>query len=180
MMRRYALFDVILTLVRRPKAYSVRELAAAAKVSPSTAKEVLDQLYDLQILRRTVVGKTYQYELNLNNFLTRQIKVLINLYEIAKSGLVNELLKNKGIISIVLYGSAAKGIDDPKSDFDILVIADKKIKITGLRSLRKLSREVSISVYSMREWRAKAKRDPVFYESVITSCIPLYGEVPVV
>jgi hypothetical protein len=43
-----------------------------------------------------------------------------------------------------------------------------------------LKKEVTFLVYTVDEWRKKAKSDKVFYDRLILDGIALYGEMPVV
>lgn len=180
MIEKYALFKVIKRLVEKPKEYSIRGLAKEANIGLGTAKSCLDFLYAKKLLNKKIIGKTHQYSLN-KYFLTKYIKVLFSLTQISEAGLVEEMvIRYKGIISIILYGSVARGDDDPSSDIDVLVISRKKLKIIPLNAEKKTSREVVILNYSLVEWKEKAKKDKVFYDRVIIDGIPLYGEIPAV
>lgn len=180
MLEQYALLKVVKTLVKKPRTYSVRSLADAAKVSPATAMRCSDYLFKRKILLKEVIGKTYQYRLNSIYFLTKEIKKLISLAEISASGLVEELTElYPDVLSASLYGSVASGLDDPRSDIDILIISKRKIKLAPLKAADKLGRELMLLVYTPAEWREKAKEDKVFYDRVILSAIPLFGEKPV-
>ena len=88
--------------------------------------------------------------------------------------------KIQDVLSIVLYGSVAKGEDDEKSDIDILIVSRKKSRIQGLASADRLSRELNVMLYSYQEWKTAAEHNKVFYKNVMLDCIPLYGDKPVV
>ena len=77
-----------------------------------------------------MIGRLYQYQLDQENFLTRQLKTTMSLAEIRKSGLIEEILeKQPNVLSIVLYGSVSTGKDTMKSDIDLLIISTNKLKI---------------------------------------------------
>ncbi len=180
MIEKYALFKVINKLLEKQKEYSIRGLAKEANVGLGTAKSCLDYLYAKKLLNKKVIGKTHQYNLN-KYFLTKHIRLLSSLAQLSEAGLVEEILeKYKDIISIVLYGSVARGEDNPISDIDILIVARKKLKITPLKAEKRINREVVILNYSITEWKEKAKTDKAFYDRVIIDGIPLYGEMPAV
>lgn len=180
MLEKFALVKALLALVEAEKEYSMRELAKKARIGIGTAKQYLDWLLSKQIVKRKIIGKTHQYSLNLDNFVTRYIKILISLSEIKEAGIVEEIKNKLPVISIILYGSVAKGEDEPKSDIDLLVISRKNVRIKPLRSEKNLKKEVTIICYTMAEWRRKAKEDKPFYDKIITEGIPLYGELPIV
>jgi len=180
MIEKYALFKVIKKLLEEPKEYSIRGLAKEANIGLGTAKLSLDYLYGKKLLNKKVIGKTHQYSLN-KYFLTKYIRVLSSLAQVSEAGLVEEILTRcKNIISIVLYGSAARGEDNALSDIDILIITRKRLKIMPLKAEKRINREVVILNCSLVEWKEKAKKDKVFYDRVIIDGIPLYGEIPAV
>ncbi len=181
---RYALLDVMVqVLVTAATSYSVNETARSAKVSPSTAKYTLDHLYERGMLTKHVIGHTYQYKANLDNYLARQWKTTFTLEELNAAKIVENILNtHKSILSILLYGSCAIGRDDENSDIDILVIADTDAK--GKKEIASQAhgtqREINISAYTPSEWRRKAESDKIFYEKVIIDSVALYGQKPVV
>lgn len=180
-LKRYALLRVLHTIIKRPDVYSVRQLARIAGISPNTARLQLDALLAMKILKRDVIGKTYQYSLVTDYFLTKAIKIALSLAEISASGLVEELLERyPSIVSITLYGSVALGVDDPRSDIDILLISRKPIRLVPLKAEHKLDREVAFTVYTPQLWRRKAREDKVFYDRAILDSITLYGPKPVI
>ena len=181
MLEKFTLTKVIAILVKKPKKYSIRELAKTASIGVASSKRCLDWLFSKNIVNLEKVGKVHQYSLNLENFLTRYIKITFSLAEISDSKIINELLKkHPSIISVVLYGSAARGEDNPESDIDLLVISNKKLKIEPLNAEDKIEKEVTIINYALLEWREKAKVDKPFYDRIITDGIALYGEIPLI
>lgn len=180
MLKKYALYKVVSKIIEDTKPYSIRDLAKQASISVSTAKTCLDYLYNTNFLKKKVIGKTYQFTLK-NNFLTKQLKVLFSLNEISSSNLVKELIKRyPSILTILIYGSIAKGEDTKKSDIDLLIISRKKLKLIPFKAEKKLNRELTIINYTQMEWKQKSKIDKAFYDNVIINSIVLYGEKPVV
>jgi len=177
MIEKYTLFKIVSNL--KDGEYSVRGLAEKAGIGVATSKAYLDYLFLKGIVKRKIVGRSHLYSLDTSSFLAKSIKILISLYELNESCIVKELISKYPINSIILYGSVARGEDDSKSDIDILIISHRKIKIS-LKSERKLSRELSLIVYTLPEWKKKAREDKVFYDRAIVDGIPLYGEIPVV
>ncbi|HII29771.1 TPA: hypothetical protein HA317_01755 [Candidatus Woesearchaeota archaeon] len=156
-------------------------MARKARIGVATSKRCLDYLLEKKVVTREVFGRLYQYKLNEDNILTRQIKVAASIAEINESVLVEELIKRfPEITSIVLFGSVATGRDTPKSDIDILVISHKEIKLKPLNAEKMIKRELSIIKYLHSEWRRKAETDKLFYDRVIIEGLPLFGEMPVV
>lgn len=181
MLEKYALFKVIKGLLTQDKEVSIRELARKLKIGSGTAKIQLDYLFENKLVKKKIIGKNHLYKLDTENVITRQIKILNSLLELQKARLVEEILeKYKDVLSILLYGSVSIGIDDSKSDLDILIITRKPIRLTHLKAEDKMKREITFIIYSLMEWKKKAKENKVFYDNVILNSINLYGEKPVV
>jgi predicted nucleotidyltransferase len=77
--------------------------------------------------------------------------------------------------SIVLFGSFAKGTNNEDSDIDILIITNNK-KPIDLLDIK--GHELQIIQLTPLEWKEKVKKDKPFYHEVITTGIPLIGELP--
>ncbi|MFH1393939.1 MAG: nucleotidyltransferase domain-containing protein [Candidatus Micrarchaeota archaeon] len=184
MLEKYALVKVMKRILSNPaKRHSVRETAKLAGVSVNASKYSLDYMMKKGMLKLEKIGKTYQYQVDLDSYLARQWKVLFSLEELDHAGVVGRIIgTGQSILSIILYGSTAIGQDDDKSDIDIIVIADSGQ--AGKREIAALAtgtrREINISVYSPGEWKKKAEADKIFYEHVIVDSIALHGEKPVV
>jgi len=180
MINKYALIKVVKGVIRENNEFSLRDAAKRLKISPSTSKSALDFLLSEKILEKREIGKNYLFKVK-NTYITRQIRALYTLAELNSANFIEETIaKCPDVLSIALYGSAAKGEDDNKSDIDILIISRKKLKIPELNSIKKISRELTIVSYTYKEWKEKSENDRVFYSNVILNCIPLYGEKPVV
>lgn len=181
MLEQYAIIKALGKIIALPrKSFSVRELAIHAGISPGASKNALDYMRKKGIITLNVIGRTYQYKLDLESPLCRHWKILFNLDLLEESGIVGNLAKNlENIHCILLYGSFAEGTNDEKSDVDLLVIAHTPKKI-DLGFARKLGKEANITIMSMADWRKKAAEDKVFYENVIYDSIVLYGKRPVV
>jgi len=87
--------------------------------------------------------------------------------------------KSKGLSSILLYGSAAKGEDDVKSDYDIIAIASE-CTVTSHELSKVLRREVNFKSYAISEWKEISKQNRAFYLEVISNSFVLYGQKPVI
>ena len=181
MLEKYALIKSILVVTSNPsKSFSVRDLGREAGLSPGAARTALAYMHGRRIVSLKTVGKTYQYRADLESPLCRQWKILFNLDKIADSKVVEEINKRiPRVYSVLLYGSTAKGTNDEKSDFDLLVVAHQKPKI-DLGFANRLRKEVNLSVLSLADWKNKAVKEKVFYENVIFDSVVLFGERPVV
>lgn len=180
MIEKYALLKVITGIIRNEGEFSIHDTARNIKIAPSTAKTSLDFLLGQGVLEKRSLGKNSLFKVK-DGALTRQIKMLYSIAELDVSGLAKELLsRHPEIVSIIVYGSVAKGEDTNKSDIDILIISRKKIEIKELKSEKMLKRQLSIICHTYNEWKEKSEKEKAFYYNVILNCVPLYGEKPVV
>ena len=87
---------------------------------------------------------------------------------------------NKGIGSLILYGSVAKGEYDKNSDVDLLVVSQtRNIEFKSMKAMEiALDREVKVEVLSAGELRRLADKQDNFYISVVKNNIVLYGASP--
>ena len=181
MLSSYALFKVFDWLCESSGHESIRGVAAKAGVGVSTAKRCCDYLFSKEIVVRNQIGRLYQYRLNVDNVVARHLKIARTLARIQDAELVKEISsRNPQITSVVLYGSAAAGTDNPTSDLDLLIVSRSLCKLHDIKSERKLNREVSYIVCTRSEWRKKSIHEKPFYENVILGGIALFGELPVV
>lgn len=179
MLSKFGFFRVINTILDIDKEFSIRDLAKKAKTGIGTAKTYIDFLYEKRVLNRKILKRNYFFSLNKESLITKQIKILKSIIELEP--LVNEIVqKYPQTISILLYGSCAKGEDTTKSDIDILIISRKPIKIKPFKSEKNIKREITFITFTPSEWKKKAKTDKVFYDNVIIYSTSLYGEKPVV
>lgn len=180
MIEKYAIIKVFMTLRNQDRQLSIRDVSRMANLSPSSAKYSLDLLYENGFVAMKKIGRSHLFKVN-DSFVAKHAKILISLSEIHNSGLVNELLsKNNSIISIILYGSVARGEDNPDSDIDLLIISRNRLEKFSINSDKDLKREITSIKYTIAEWRQKAKTDKAFYDRVIMDGISLHGEKPVV
>jgi predicted nucleotidyltransferase len=181
MLEKYATIKAIQKVASQPnRAFSVRGLAAAAAISPGASRIALEYMKKKGIVSLTTIGRSHQFKANLESPLCRQWKILFNLDLLEDSKIVSALRQRiPSTVSILLFGSFAKGTNDEKSDIDILVVSQKPANI-DLGFASKAFREANISIMPMRDWKKKAAVDKVFYENVVFDSIMLFGERPVV
>ncbi|MCK4328147.1 MAG: nucleotidyltransferase domain-containing protein [Candidatus Diapherotrites archaeon] len=181
MLERYALFKALETVFKNPqKKFSVRGLGKEAGFSPGSAMACFNYMKEKKLVKVAKVGRAFQFHADLENPLTREWKKLFALDSLERvwDGMLKQL--GPGTVAVLLYGSMAKGIGDEKSDLDLLVVTNKKKRVSLSDIEAKLKREINLTMYTPGEWREKAKKDKVFYEQVILDAIILFGEKPVV
>ena len=158
----------------------LRELARKTGVSIFSVKSIVDYLTSINVLVERRVGRMRYLKANLENLFFKYLKIAFTIKKILDSKLVEYLVETiPGVSSIVLFGSAARGEDDAKSDLDLLIIGQPK-PLELSRFERELKREVKPIVFKWSQWKREARENKPFYLEVITSGICLYGSLPVV
>ena len=157
------------------KEFHLREISRSLKVSSSTAKMALDKLIKKGFIKEKKTANLRIFKCDIENIIVRQMKITKNISWIMEKGLIEILKEELNPISIVLFGSFAKGINKEDSDLDILVITnnDRKLKINSIGRY-----ELQVIIIKPEEWSRKGKKEDPFYYEVISSGIPLYGKMP--
>jgi len=175
--------DVLNFFLDRPtEEFYIREIAKKLKMSTSTAKLSVDKLKKLDLIIEKITPpifhKTKQkaiiriFKANIDNKLVQERKRMWNIHMISESGTIDRI---QNPISIVLFGSFAKGMNNKKSDIDLLIITNDK-KPVHMLDIK--GHELQIIQLTPLEWKEKVKKDKPFYQEIITTGIPLIGELP--
>ncbi|MEK6758033.1 MAG: nucleotidyltransferase domain-containing protein [Nanoarchaeota archaeon] len=130
------------------KKIGLNELVKELKISKSTASRTVDNLIQKGIITREIIGKSWILELNRDNPKIKLGKISYNLALIYDSGIIDEINKKYGPISIILFGSYRKGDDTEKSDIDLAVeiSGDKSLKIEKFTELKHFGYRKNVSV----------------------------------
>jgi len=129
---------------------SAASLVRKTKLSKKTVFDALKKYSFL--LKRETVGRAILHSLDLSNPITRSLKVLLTV-----SSLVGEIPKDfEG--QVFLFGSAARGEDTEKSDWDALVISTKRLSLKNPR--------IKPVFFNPLEYSALARKDKAFFDSM--------------
>jgi predicted nucleotidyltransferase len=175
----YPGFRVLLLFSKDPyREFYLREVAKRARVSSSTAKRFLDFYVEGGLLEKQKKANLALFKANVENLTFRHIK--IGYFLMGLSSLVSNLREVYPNASIILYGSCARGEDEPHSDIDLLIISGRKERMEFSVFEKHLGRKINTLVFEPYEWEEKAKKDRAFYERILIDGIPLQGSLPVV
>ena len=159
----------------------LRQAAAQAQVSPSTAKRFLEEYTRLGLLTETEKANLHLFKANLDKASFRLWKT--SLFLLKNEAYMRQLASQYPDSSLTLYGSCATGTDGPGSDLDLLLITRREEEPSP-RTLDELSRRTRRTAqllrYTPEEWEKKASEDKPFYERVIIDGIAISGPLPVV
>jgi len=158
--------------------FHLREIAKLADVSSSTAKRFLDLYNENKFLVKSRKANLVLFKANLENPSFRYMK--LSYFIMKMKPLISFLKDTYPNSSIVLYGSCARGEDDPESDVDLLIVGRKTERFDLSEFENGLGRKVTLLIYTPHEWEEKAKTDKAFYERILVDGIVLRGNLPVV
>jgi predicted nucleotidyltransferase len=175
----YPGFRILTVFFDEPyREFHLREIAKLASTSSSTAKRYLDYYSRNGFLSKRREANLVLLKANLENLSFRYMK-LANFMTKLKP-LACFLARILPGCSIVLYGSCARGEDDPQSDVDLLIVCRKTERFDLDRFEKSLGRRITILTYTQIEWEEKARKDRPFYERVLIDGVVLQGNLPAV
>lgn len=158
--------------------FHLREIAKLAGVSSSTAKRYLDFYHRNDFLAKSRRANLVLLKANLENLSFRYMKLACFMTKLKPlRDFLRHTLPNT---SIILYGSCARGEDDPQSDVDLLLVGRKAEQLDLSKFEKSLARRVTILTCTQIEWEEKARKDRAFYERILIDGIVLQGNLPVV
>ena len=127
--------------------FNVREVARILKIPPATASKRLREMKKEGLLKERQEKMLILFRANLEEEPYRELKFFYNMKKLRESGLIDALNKFYLKPTIVLFGSAAHGLDTETSDFDLLIISEKKKDFPNMKDFqKKLNRDLQLFV----------------------------------
>jgi predicted nucleotidyltransferase len=176
---------VLKVLVRyKGKIFTVRELARVSGFSHPEVSKVVKQLEESGVLRLQPIGRAYQISLNEESYILRS---MIEPMFLAEEETINSLIstirpffKNKKIISVVIFGSVAKGQERETSDVDLLIIAEDRDTANECAAEASnatvLKFGTALSPLIMDKQKFIRKRNEKLVKSILESYMFVYGK----
>src|SRR3989338_7054165 len=125
--------------------FNVREVARILRITPATASKELKQLAKKSLLKERKDRTYIFYKADIESIFYRDLKIFYNIRKIKDCGLVDELNKFYLKPTLILFGSAAYGYDTETSDFDLLIISERKEEFPTMKSFeKKLNRRLQL------------------------------------
>lgn len=147
-----------------------REIARAAGEDIKSISRELRNLEDMGLVSSRKEGNLKYYALRKDFLLFDELNSLILKTRGAAGALRDALAGVKDIDYAFIYGSIASGASTGKSDVDLMVVGE--IRLENLLKVIKgpeeaLGREINPSLYSLREFKARAKKKDPFIMRVL-------------
>lgn len=181
-------FRVLRFLWRSRAEWSGREVARQAGLSAPSTHQALKRLYARGLVRFRRVSNVHLYQTNQDN---RVLQSVIAPYFQAEEAVCKELdttivetLACKGLLSIICFGSRARGDSGPGSDLDLLIIVSTKEtaglveeRADALRSLlgKRFNIPLAPLIQTLYDLRRKHRGGLPFYGNVLIEGRRLYG-----
>jgi len=122
------------TLYRhKGKEFTIRELSDFISTSHTGVRKALQDLYDMNIVTLKTVGRSHTVSFNEESHIMPLLASLFNFEEETIQELQKDIKKHlcyQPIIeSVKIFGSIARGQEEPRSDIDLLIITSDKDKV---------------------------------------------------
>ena len=168
---------ILRTLFKYPtKEFNENELARVSGVGQKTVNRAMPKYVSHGIVSVRTIGKANVYTLNPGHYIAEQLRSLFRAEEGAKQELKRLLGEafqdDKTVISLVIFGSVAKGLEEPTSDIDVFILtrnkegAEKKLQKVGEAVMRRFGNVISGYVLTPREFEEK-RGTPAIKEIVV-------------
>jgi len=157
----------------------LREFARKTGISLNSAQRFLKIFLKENLIKDSRKANLRFFKANLDSVVFRQIKIAFSLKKIEDTELIEKL---KEVSShLILFGSVAEGLNDSKSDIDLVCIGinSKKIKEIISEFQEKINQEVNCHIFSWGKWKEQTKLNKAFYLDVISKGISLIGDKPI-
>lgn len=152
--------------------FHVREAASLISLSPATASKKLKLFTKLKILKHRKERIYDLYKANLENNAFTDLKTYYTINKIRQS-LIPALNKFYLKPTIVLFGSAAFGLDTKESDIDLLIISEN---IKDFPSKKKYQQKLNRNLQIFAHNALKQVKNKHLLNSMINGVV-LQGEI---
>lgn len=179
----------VLRLLCREAELTGREIARKTGLSPRAAQQALQELYAAGVVHRKAAGASYLFSLNRARYEVKNI--LAPLFE-GERGLaaamteeLRKALPGKGVVSVIIFGSVARGESGRGSDLDIMILLEDTLDVrkaaAGVREkggefLAKFGTVVSPYVVSRRDFISRFDKKDKLIRNVVREGRVVYGE----
>jgi len=143
------------------EAFYLRQLARRTEIALGPVQRELRQLVDAGLVTRKIVGAQTLYSANEDSPVFAEIKSLVTktvgMHDVPHTAL--EPLRRKIKVAFI-YGSVARSGETERSDVDLMVVgrvgfSAVEEKLADAQKI--LNREINPAVYSVKEFRGKAR-----------------------
>jgi predicted nucleotidyltransferase len=157
----------------------LNDIARKTDLAPSAVAKECKRLLSLGLVKRSTQGNQTLYEINKESVINDELKRIFLKYEFLDD-LFASRLQPERVKYALIYGSFAKGVENEKSDVDLLVVGDigDDPLLKAVNEVeKKTGREVNYNLWTEREFAEKVKSQiPLLREISRTPVIMIVGE----
>jgi predicted nucleotidyltransferase len=157
-------------LMNSDSEYYLRELAEKFKVSPRHISLELQNLKNIELVKKRISGKQHYYSVNKNHPIFQELRNIFIKTIGLKSVIENALIQYSELIKFAfIYGSIAKDDARVDSDIDLMIIGDvsgRKISGAMIQAGNELNREVNFNIFSENEFSGRLISKDHFINSI--------------
>jgi predicted nucleotidyltransferase len=158
---------------------SIRELSRKIGITQPNLSTVLKELEHVGVLKSKKIGTSLVFKINHEHFLVKDI--LCPLFQGEKKSVetLSKFILKKikfDFISIILFGSIARGEEDYKSDIDLAIIIDNKYDPYKIEDsileinpfiIEKFGNTISPVVISKKEFQKKYRQNNKLIRNIV-------------
>ena len=165
------------------KGISIKQIKQLTKAGNFALSNSIALLVKYKILNTKKVGKKNIYWLNTSNPIVRKLIELFDIESNIMKGLppsmitmlskvVEQIVESINPKKVILFGSYAKGTASLRSDIDLCMIVDKKLKKYRV-AISKLPENVQVHLFTEQEFGDLRKNKDPLIEDIILDGIEL-------
>ena len=153
---------------------SINELARELTISPASVKRYTDILLRDGILSVYRIGTSHLFSLNNDDGVVQELKGACMMLLLREAGIASIAEKS---MSLAVYGSAATGTFDERSDIDILVIGeDRDVAYDSIPEIESsVGHEFQITVIPYYRWEDLKKQGDTLVENIMNRHVLFHG-----
>ena len=162
------------------KEFTSRELAKLSNTSHTSVLRLIHDLEDNNLIKKEFYSGAHKIKINNESYLYNMLKEIFNKEINTKNELIKDIkdIMPKNIISALLYGSIIKQEENEKSDIDLLIITNKKIKEQNNNIKLKYGNNLHIMQVTLNKFKKEAKRKVGYVQGALKNYILIKGKNP--
>ncbi len=153
-----------LFLLNTGSEFHVREAARRTRLNLNSVRRELDNLESANLLKSRRQGSLRLYSANPENPIYEELKKILLKTTGVGDAIRNSIATLGKTEAAFIYGSFAKGSEEPRSDIDLFIVGEidhRRASDIFERLEKELSREINYVIFSPKEFRErKARKDP--------------------
>jgi len=181
-----SVISVLRILNQRTAGSTGREIARLSSITHRTAIKALDNLEAFNLVKKRIVGKSYLYTINRNQYIYKEIIAIILKKEKEFQKKIFDSLKLiqcKNLVSVIIFGSVSRKEENIESDLDICFIYSKtkkdieeKVNILRDNLYEKYGIKLAPFYITENDFKLKAKKKKSPVNNIVKEGIVIRGK----